>query len=82
MEDGVKEKALYARLRHLHSVGKREIMQGSEQEKNVITTPAMLQDSSSGSCGKGTGVAVTGGRGTSQKAVAHVRVKGSKDQNQ
>lgn len=48
VEDEAKEKALYTRLRHLHSVGKRKSMQGSEQEKH-IKTPAMLQDSSSGS---------------------------------
>lgn len=41
----------------------------------------MLQESSSGNGVKGIGVAVTGGRGASQKAVANVWMKGNEDRS-
>lgn len=62
--------------------GQREIMEGSEQEKNTIVIPALLQEPSPGVGVIGIAAAMTEGgergrgRGTGQKAIANDPVKG------
>lgn len=57
-------------------------MEGSEQENDTIMVAVMPQEDPPDNGMKGTGVAVTGGRGTGHKAVANVELQDNEGQSQ
>lgn len=80
VDDKAEEKAIHASKTAAFS-WQRKIMKGSEQN-NTIMIPVMLQEYSPGNGVKETGVAVTGGQGTGQKAIANVQLMDNEGQSQ